>query len=225
MRSICLAASLMLIAAGPLVAQDAEPSCTFGLSEGEIAEGFASLYDGKTVDGWQGSTAGYVPEGELLVCQKQGGGMLLTKKEYGNFVFRFEFKLEPGGNNGVAIRTPMEGRPSRAGMEIQILDDDSPRYANLQPYQFHGSIYGLVPAKRGHLKPAGEWNREEILCDGSHVRVTLNEVVIVDADLKKIGEKGMDGHEHPGRYRERGHVGFIGHGARIEFRHIRIKEL
>jgi hypothetical protein len=214
-----------LLPASLLCAENAEPPCGASPSTPqEIEEGFVSLFDGKTLDGWQGSTQGYVAKEGILICKKEGGGRLFTKKEYSDFIFRFEFKLEPGGNNGVAIRAPLDGRTSRTGMEIQILDDDADRYKNLKPYQFHGSIYGLVPAKRGHLKPAGEWNCEEILCQGSRVRVTLNGAVIVDADLAKI-DKPMDGREHPGRFRKKGYLGFIGHGAHVEFRNIRVKEL
>ena len=145
-------------------------------------------------------------------------------KEYSDFIFRFEFRLESGGNNGVAIRAPLGGRTSRRGIEIQILDDTSDRYKNLKPYQFHGSVYGLVPAKRGHLNPVGEWNCEEIAYQGTHIRVTLNGTVIVDADLSKI-DKPMDGYDHPGRFRKSGFVGFMGHRSRIELRNIRIKDL
>jgi hypothetical protein len=109
-------------------------------------------------------------------------------------------------------------------MEIQILDNSGSHYGNLKPYQYHGSIYGVVPAKRGFMKPVGEWNSEEIMCKGSHVRVTMNGEVIVDADISKI-DKPMDGHEHPGLKRKKGYIGFLGHGARVEFRNIRIKEL
>jgi hypothetical protein len=190
----------------------------------EAEQGFVPLFDGKTLDGWQGATDGYVAEDGVLACKRESGGRLFTEREYGDFVLRFEFKLEPGGNNGIAIRSPMDGRPSRAGMEIQVLDDTAPKYARLKPYQYHGSIYGLVPAQRGHLKPVGEWNCEEILCDGSHMRVTLNGTVIVDADLSKI-DQPMDGRDHPGRFRTQGFLGFIGHRSRVEFRNVRIKEL
>ncbi|NUQ65629.1 MAG: DUF1080 domain-containing protein [Pirellulales bacterium] len=207
------------------VAVAAGPADPLGLSREEVQEGFVSLFDGKTLEGWQGSTGGYVPESGVLVCQPKGGGKLFTTKEYGNFILRFEFKLEPGGNNGIAIRSPLEGRPSRDGMEIQILDDDHPKYAKLGTYQYHGSIYGMVPAKRGHLRPAGEWNTQEIVCDGSRIQVTLNGAVIVDADLKEITDPTLDGYPHPGRHREKGFLGFIGHGTRVEFRKIRVKEL
>jgi len=216
----------LLLSTNLLCAEDAKPQSAPAVpSQKELEEGFVSLFDGKTLDGWQGSTKGYVAQNGILACKKKGGGLLLTKKEYSNFIFRFEFKLPPGGNNGVAIRAPAGGAISRRGMEIQILDDTAPKYKNLAPYQYHGSIYGMVPAKRGHQKPVGQWNSQEILCDGSHVKITLNGVVIVDADLEKIGEKTMDGYDHPGRKRKKGFVGFIGHGSFVEFRNIRIKTL
>jgi hypothetical protein len=186
---------------------------------------FVCLFDGKTLAGWQGDTEGYVVEPGregILVCKK--GGKIFTEKEYGDFIFRFEFKLEANGNNGVGIRTPLEGNPAYVGMEIQILDNSGSQYQKLQPYQYHGSIYGVVPAKRGFMKPVGQWNDEEIMCKGSHVRVTLNGEAIVDADLSTM-EKPMDGQQHPGLKRDKGYIGFLGHGSRIEFRNIRIKEL
>jgi hypothetical protein len=200
--------------------QTTEPA---GLDAKEAADGFVSLFDGKTLKGWQGDTKGYIVDNGDLVCAP--GGKLMTEKEYSNFVFRFEFNVPPGGNNGVAIRAPLEGNAAYNGMEIQILDDTHEKYAGwLKDYQHHGSIYGVVPAKTGHRKPAGEWNSQEIMADGSHIKVTLNGHVIVDADLAKI-DKTMDEKEHPGLHNEKGYVGFLGHGDRIEFRNIRIKEL
>jgi hypothetical protein len=211
MRLTCLAAALLLTGASLVLAEEKE-------------EGFVSLFDGKTLNGWQGSVKGYVPQDGILVCEKKGGGALFTTKEYGNFAFRFEFKLEPGANNGVGIRTPLNVNPAYGGMEIQILDDGHDMYKGwLKDYQCHGSIYGVVPAKRGFLKPTGEWNSEEIMCNGRQVKVTLNGTVIVDADLDKV--QPLDHQEHPGLKRDKGYIGFLGHGARIEFRNIRVKEL
>ena len=197
---------------------------TVGLTPEEIQEGFVSLFDGKTLKGWQGDTKGYVVEDGLLVCKP--GGNLYTEKEYADFIFRFEFRLTPGANNGVGIRAELGKNAAYYGMEIQILDDSHPKYKNLQPYQFHGSIYGVVPAKRGALKPPGEWNSEEIYAKGSHIRVTLNGQVIVDADISQIDPNHtMDHQKHPGLHNKKGYIGFLGHGTRVEFRNIRIKEL
>ncbi|MBI1904394.1 MAG: DUF1080 domain-containing protein [Planctomycetia bacterium] len=189
-------------------------------------EGFIALFDGKSLDGWQGATKGYAAENGVLVCKKEGGGNLYTDKEYADFVLRFEFKLEPGANNGLGIRTPTQGDAAYVGMELQILDDTAEQYKNLKPYQYHGSIYGVVPCEKGCQKAVGEWNEQEVICKGRHVTVVLNGHKIVDADLDKAAPEGktIDGREHPGLKREKGHIGFLGHGSRLEFRKIRIKE-
>jgi len=186
------------------------------------AEGFIPLFNGQDLTGWTGHTSAYrVEDGKLV-----GGGSIYAAKQYSDFVFRFEFKLTPGANSGVAIRSPMAGTAAYTGMEIQILDDTADRYKHLQPYQYHGSIYGVAPAKRGHLKSVGQWNTEEITAKGPHVTVKLNGVTIVDADIIKASTpKTMDGKHHPGLKRTTGHLGFVGHGSRVEFRNIRIKEL
>jgi len=197
----------------------------------ENADGFVPLFNGRNLDGWQGATEVYAVEDGKLVCTKHGPGEkestnknLFTTKEYADFVLRFDFKLEPGANNGVAVRSPLKGRIIEVGMEIQILDDYAEQYKNIQPHQYHGSIYLLAPAKRGHLKPAGQWNNEEIWFQGRRAKVTLNGVVIVDADLDNLEyKKYLD--KNTGRTRPKGYIGFLGHGSRVEFRNIRIKEL
>lgn len=191
---------------------------------------YKPLFNGQDLAGWIGDTAGYTVEDGLLVSKKNSGGKIFTADEYSDFSFRFDFKLATGGNNGVGIRTPAKGDPAYVGMEIQILDDTASVYKNLQPYQAHGSIYGVVAAERGHLKPVGEWNHEEIIARGRQITVILNGVTIVDANLdaleKENGKiKTKDGKEHPGLERTSGHIGFLGHGARIEFRNIRVKDL
>ena len=223
LRTILPLALFLAFCSGTFAEEKCESAKSCTLCPKEAADGFVSLFDGKTHEGWQGDTKGYPIEDGILICAP--GGKLMTKNEYANFKFRFEFKLPPGGNNGVGIRAPFGGNSAYNGMEIQILDDGHKKYEGwLKDYQHHGSIYGVVPAKTGHLKPVGEWNSEEIMADGPHIKVTLNGHVIVDADLSKI-EKTMDGKEHPGLHNEKGCIGFLGHGDRVEFRNIRIKEL
>jgi len=194
-----------------------------------VEEGFISLFDGKTLDGWilvHGKEAGrgYIVEDGSIVCPADGGGNLLTRDEFANFIFRFEFKMEPGGNNGIGIRAPLAGDIAYSGMEIQILDHDHPRYKDvLKPAQRHGSIYDVVPAKTGFLKLAGEWNEEEITADGRHIIVKLNGHVIVDADLDTIRDPEVL-KKHPGLARTTGRIGFLGHGTRVEFRNLRLKK-
>ena len=220
MRRQCASAvAIMLLIVGSVHADDATPT---GPSPEEAKEGFVALFDGKTLDGWQGDVKGYAAVNGTMLCKP--GGNLFTVKEYANFVLRFEFKLPPAGNNGVGSRTSLKGDAAYAGMEIQILDDSDPSYKDLQPYQFHGSIYGVVPAKRGALKPVGQWNREEIVANGSHIKVTVNGHVIVDADLSKI-DKTMDHQQHPGLHNAKGYIGWLGHGDPVAFQHVRIKPL
>ena len=89
---------------------------------------------------------------------------------------RVEFKLPPGGNNGLAIRYPGKGDTAYDGMcELQILDDGHPKYAkSLDARQSHGSAYGMVAAARGYLRPVGQWNFEEVTVQGSKIKVELN---------------------------------------------------
>ncbi len=190
----------------------------------ERAERFTLLFDGKTLNGWEGDLKGYVIEGGMLVCTEKGR-FIHTDRDYGDFILRLQYRLPPGGNNGIIIRAPLEGNPSFSGMEIQLLDDYAAKWANLKPEQYNGSIYGAVAAKRGHLKPAGEWNDIEIFAKGHHIRVTLNGAVIVDADVSQLGEKSIHGQQLTGLKRLTGRIGFAGHGDRVEFRNIRIKEL
>jgi hypothetical protein len=188
--------------------------------------GFRSLFNGKDLAGWQGATDGYTVEDGTLVAQKRGSGNLFTTDEFSDFVFRFDFKLEQGSNNGLGIRAPLRGDIAYSGMELQILDDPAPEYRQIQSYQHHGSVYGIVPAKPGHLKPTGEWNSQEVICRGRHIAVNLNGTTIVDANLDEATANGtIDGKDHPGVKRDRGHLGFLGHGTRVEFRNLRIKPL
>lgn len=190
--------------------------------------GFTGLFDGKSLTGWvqvPPGGASYTVEKGLLVAPRDGKPNLFTRSEYANFIFRFEFRLEEGANNGIGIRAPLGGDAAYQGMEIQILDHDAPVYrGKLRPAQYHGSIYDVVPAKTGYLKPTGQWNSEEISADGPHIKVTLNGAVIVDANLATITDPAVL-KKHPGLKRAAGHIGLLGHESRVEFRNLRIRVL
>ncbi len=200
------------------------------LNEEEKADGFELLFDGMSMNNWQGNTKDYVAEnGTITLYPKNGGGgNLYTKKEYSDFVLRFEFKLTPAANNGLGIRTPMGVDAAYEGMELQILDNTDPVFATLEKYQYHGSVYGIIAAKRGALKPLGEWNVQEVVADGDNIKITLNGEVILEGNIReasKGGEATLDGQKHPGLFNEKGYIGFLGHGSEVSFRNIRIKEL
>ncbi len=200
----------------------------YNLSSEEKAEGFVSLFNGRNLDNWTGNKTAYVVEDNMIVIrpEKGSGGNLFTEKEYADFIFRFEFQLTPGANNGLGIRAPLSGDAAYMGMEIQILDDTAPVYANLQEYQYHGSVYGVIPAKRGSLKPVGEWNYQEVIARGTHIKVILNGTVIVDGDIAGPRDSGtLDKRDHPGLHNKSGHIGFLGHGSVVKFKNIRLKEI
>ena len=189
---------------------------------------FTPIFDGKSLNGWKliGKTGdGYLVEDGKIVCPPKGGGNLFHEKEYSDFVLRFEFKLEDGSNNGLAIRSPMQ-KSSLAydGMELQIIDNTSERYRDIKPWQKHGSLYHVFPAKTGYLKPTGEWNQQEVSVKGRQVKVVLNGHTILDVNLDGVKDPEIIA-KHPGLKRRSGHVGFLGHDEPIEFRNIRIKEL
>jgi hypothetical protein len=189
------------------------------------AEGFKKVFNGKDFEGWAGPVDNYEIKDGAVVCKPGKGGTIHTKEQYGDFIARLEFKLPPGGNNGLAIRYPGEGDTAYAGMcELQVLDNTAAKYKNLDPRQFHGSAYGMAAAERGFLRPVGEWNFQETIVEGSRIRVELNGTPILDTDVSKINEF-MANSPHPGKDRKTGHFGFAGHSDPVAFRNVSIKRL
>lgn len=194
---------------------------------GESDAEFTPLFNGTDFAGWIGSTDAYEIVDGAICCKHGRGGNLLTEREFSNYVVRLEFKLPPGGNNGLAIRAPAPNVDSAyEGLELQVLDNDAPQYKNIHDYQVHGSVYGVAPAQRGFLRATGEWNYQEVVVDGPRVIVRLNGVTITDANLDELRANGTpDGRAHPGLARTSGHFGFAGHDDPVMFRNIRLKVL
>ncbi|AWI09723.1 3-keto-disaccharide hydrolase [Ereboglobus luteus] len=189
--------------------------------------GFSPIFNGKNLDGWAGAIDAVRAENGVITWQPKKGGTLYTKAEYSDFVAQLDFKLPPGGNNGLAIRYPGKGNPAYAGMcESQILDDNYEKNTGkkLKKLQVHGSAYGMVAAHRGYQRPLGEWNYQEVTVVGSTIMVELNGTPILNADLSTVTEF-MDNKQHPGKDVEKGHFGFAGHNDPVAFREIAIKRL
>ncbi len=188
-------------------------------------EGFTPIFNGRDFTGWAGPVDNYQIQEGTLVCRPGKGGTIYAEKSYKDFVTRLEIQLPPGGNNGLAIRYPGQGDTAYVGMcELQVLDNTHPKYAKLDPRQYHGSAYGMVAAHRGYLRPVGEWNFQEVTVDGSNIRVELNGYVILDADLSQVTEF-MGGRPHPGKDRTEGFFGFAGHSDPVRYRNVVLKEL
>jgi hypothetical protein len=206
-------------------------------------EGFTPLFNGKDLSGWvygrrgDGSEnrtgKGYQVENGVLFSTQEDGGNLYTERQYADFVLRFEFRLTANANNGIGIRAPLAGDAAYVGMEIQVLDDSGSEYRNLRPAQYHGSIYQMFPATRGHQKPVGEWNVEEITAQGRQIVVKLNGVTITDGNLDEVKDEALLAKHRDlskpegsrGIANTTGHIVLLGHGTRVEFRYIRVKPL
>jgi hypothetical protein len=216
----CLLAILSLTSGAP--SDDAQPK--------EAPAGFQALFNGKDLTGWQvigrRKDVWGVDRG-LIYVKGSGGGWLMTDKEYSDFELRLGYKVPVQGNSGVAIRSPLDGRPSWTGMEIQILDD--PWYLNPKNYkeglkrtQLTGSIYGVVPPSKEAIKPAGEWNAMRITARGRRVTVEINGTKVVDANLDDYKQEEVL-KDHPGILRTTGHLGLQSHDGRVEFRDVYVK--
>ena len=190
-------------------------------------KGFHSIFNGRDFKGWAGPLENYQVVHGAIQCRPHQGGTIYTKAEYTNFMARLEFKLPPGGNNGLAIRYPGSGDTAYVGMcELQVLDDNYEKATgeHIDPRQAHGSAYGMVAAARGYQRPIGDWNFEQVTVDGSKIKVELNGTLILNCDLSKVTET-LGNRAHPGKDRTYGSFGFAGHNDAVAFRKIEIKPL
>ena len=190
--------------------------------------GFHYVFNGRDFTGWDGPLDCCSITNGAIVWQEKKRGTIYTTETFSNFVARLEFKLPPGGNNGLAIRYPGgTGDTAYEGMcECQVLDEHYEQVTGnkIDPRQAHGSAYGMVAALRGYQHPIGEWNYEEVTVKGSTIKVELNGTVILNADLSTV-TNFMDNKAHPGKDRVSGHFGFAGHNDPVAFRNISIKPL
>jgi hypothetical protein len=182
-------------------------------------ETFHPLFNGRDLSGWVGE--GYKVEDGSIVCTPKGKN-LYTEGTYSSYILDFDFKLEPGTNNGLGIHFPGHGDGAYTGMELQVLDNTAEKYKDLKDYQFHGSMYTLKAAKKEGLKPVGEWNKQRVSVLGSNIKVVLNGIEILDADLEKLSAEHP---KHEGVKRRSGHIAFLGHGDKVSYRNINVLEV
>jgi hypothetical protein len=187
---------------------------------------FTPLFNGKDLTGWTGKTECYEVVDGTLVTKAGKHGNMFTKDEYDDFVVRLEFRLPKGGNSGLGLRSPItNAQVAYEGMEIQILDDSARKYAGIHEYQYNGSLYGLAPAVRGYLRPASNWNYQEVTLQGDKLTVSVNGFEVLNTNIAKVREKPLDGKKHPGASRTTGHLALLAHNDPIAFRNIRVKRI
>lgn len=227
MKSLIYAGFLLVMSCSLFASNPVDPSVTktvvpYRLSEEEKTEGYRLLFDGTSLDGWIDQANEYVLEDGCIVKKASGFGNLYSEDSYCNFILKFEFQLTPGANNGLGLRHIIVPK-GYLGMELQILDNDDPQYKDLKPYQYHGGLYNYAPAKRGYLKPVGEWNKQEVIAQGANIKIILNGTVILDTNIKKVTKDIPYDKVQAGLRNTCGHIAFLGHDSVVKFRYIRVK--
>ncbi len=204
---------------------------------GQTAEekGFVPLFNGRDLQGWQiigGKPEGWTVKDGILSTKAAQGGWLMTDREYSDFELKLEYRVTKKGNSGVALRAPLRSvgaTPAYTGMEIQILDDAT--HPGLKPTQYNGSIYDLVPPSKAPAKGPGEWNELHLVAHGRQIKVAINGVTVVDANLDKYKDRLKEDpakklRAHPGIQNTRGYLGLQSYaGEGVSFRNIRLKDL
>jgi hypothetical protein len=165
------------------------------------------LFNGKDLTGWSPDPKGEweAQNGDLVPTTSRGNTYLRTDKEYGNFTFSFEYKIIPGGNSGVAIRTAKQGWPSGDGMELQILD---------RPGEVKDSsmaIYGNLPPL-DRADKSDEWNRVVVKADGRMISAWVNGELVQQVNTAQLSELK---HRHL-----KGWIGVQNHGSKVRFREL-----
>ena len=231
--------------AAPAVEEVAAPNT---LTEKEKADGWVLLFDGEKADGWRGYKQEVFPENWQIVdgtmyCKKSGrgeagaenGGDIIYDKKFKNFKLSLEWKVGEGGNSGIFYLAQEDmDKIWRTAPEMQILDNERHIDAELGKDGNHqaGSLYDLVPAKPQNAKPAGEWNKIEILVYDGTVIHRQNGEQVVEYHLWTNEWNEMIANSKFPTYNpdwanvaNEGLIGLQDHGDDVWFRNIKIKEM
>ena len=193
-------------------------------------EGFTALFNTQDLTGWEvidGKPESWKNQNGEVSCVSPGGGWLQSTAMYSDFELRFEYRLSPGSNSGVAVRYPGLGNPSLVGLEIQLLDDRSEKYQTIQPQQATGSLYFVTaPQITNAAHEAGEWNHFRVRCVGQQLQVTINEQLVNEIDLSQLNTKVHGVSQPISAIRSPlGTIAFQSHSTRVDFRNANLHDL
>ena len=204
------------------------------LSAADRAAGWRLLFDGRTLDGWRGygrqdMPAGWVARDGMLIRESRAAD-IVTRDRFRNFELSLDWMVRAGGNSGIFYRAA-EGQDAIyfSAPEMQVLDD-AVHADGKSPLTSAGAAYGLYPAPRGVVRPAGEWNSARVVVNGNHVEHWLNGRKIVEYELHSDDWKARVA---ASKFRDwpaygqaaDGHIGLQEHGDWVAYRNIRIREL
>lgn len=198
---------------------DLPPDGRFELRDMRLVELDAtSLLPEPGLEGWTevgGETATWERDGQVLRCRGGGSSWLRWNEPMDDLSLRLEYRLPPRGNSGVYLRVPEDGahHGPGSGVEIQILDDQHPDYAELRPYQYSAGLYDFVGPAHSYSRPAGQWNIMEITAHQGRYRIRLNGFTVIDVDDQTISDLAAR--------RRDGYFGLQNHSEPVEFRRVR----
>jgi hypothetical protein len=215
------------------------------LSSKEKKEGWALLFDGKSMDGWRQCNKtemakNWIINEEAMKVQKGSvagrgseGDILYSTKKFSNFVLSIDWKIEKEGNSGIFYNiVEFPGKPIYiAAPEVQVLDNWNAGDNKLANH-LAGSLYDILPALPSNAKPANEWNTIVITVDHGKVTHVQNGELVCkyelwtpewDALIQK--SKFKDWKEFTDGIAKEGYIGLQDHGYDCWFRNIKIKEI
>jgi hypothetical protein len=210
------------------------------LTDAEKKDGFELLFDGQSKGGWHvfnkesDGSSWKVEDGTLHLdnSQENGGGDLVSEKEYGNFHLKVDWKIDTGGNSGIMLYVQEDKKFERTyhtGPEMQVLDNERHPDAKIIKHRA-GDLYDLITSSPETVKPALEWNHVEIISKDGNLEFYLNGTKVVQTTLwndawKKLiaGSKFKDMPDF-GKHKS-GHIALQDHGNKVWYRNIKIKAL
>ncbi len=202
----------------------------------EKAAGWKLLFNGTSFDGWRGYRQTGIPacwkieDGLLKTLPKMKGGDLITTDKFEDFELSWEWRISPGGNNGVKYFVT-EDRPAAPGHEYQMIDDAAPYVKQLGPLHMTGAFYDVLPPSvPAPVKPAGEWNLSRIVVQGEHVEHWLNGQKVLEYELGSDSVKAGLARSKFNKFPDfgtkiRGHVMLTYHNDECWFRNVKIREI
>lgn len=219
-------------AADDRAAQEASRHNT--LTADEVAEGWELLFDGASLDGWRAYDRPELPGGWNVVAglltRTGPGGDLMTERVFRDFELSLEWRVEERGNSGIFyLAAQGEENIYHSAPEMQVLDDERHPDGRSE-LTSAGANYGLHPAPRGVVNPAGEWNHARIVVDGGRVEHWLNGEQIVEYQIRSPEWEALVAASKFSQWpaygqAEEGHIGLQDHGDPVWYRNIKVRVL
>lgn len=215
------------------------------LTAAEQSEGWKLLFDGTSKSGWHvfnnksDGSAWKAGDGTLYLDPKEkkdnktvGGGDIVTDEEFDNFHLSLEWKLDSAGNSGVMFyvkEDPKYENTWHTGPEMQVLDNAAHKDAKIVKHRA-ADLYDLVTSSPETVKPAGQWNKAEIISKDGALEFRLNDTKVLTTTLWDENWKTMVANSkfkiRPdfGTHKS-GRIALQDHGDPVWFRNIKIRKL